>query len=171
MANMTNTTDKNGTASDEHYAGTVTIVAACNVLFIGLLANTVLLTFVVKKLASGTRNDKLFLLNIIAANLLSLLGSLFGQILGKENIIPSAQEYCLYYHAANFISLFNNLTSIVCFVFYSIRKYCKISRQSIVQFLAVFKSYCGQLGSVTGSCSCGNVRFFHNCKRRCQYLS
>ena len=120
MANMTNTTDKNGTASDEYYAGTVTIVAACNVLFIGLLANVVLLLFVAKKLAAGKRNDKLFLLNIIAANLLSLLGSLPGEIFGKENIIPSAQEYCLYYSVANFISLFNNLTSMasLCFILY-----------------------------------------------------
>ena len=120
MASMTNTTDKNRPASDEHYADTVAIVAAFNVFFIGLLANIVLLTFVVKKLASGKRNDKLFLLNIIAANLLSLLGSLSGQILGKENIIPSAQEYCLYYQVANLISLFNNLTSMasLCFILY-----------------------------------------------------
>ena len=119
-ANMTNTTDKNGTAIDKHYANTITILTACNVLIIGLFANIVLLLFVVKKLASGKRNDKLFLLNIMAANLLSLLGSLSGQILGKGNIIPSAQEYCLYYHMANFISLFNNLTSMsaLCFILY-----------------------------------------------------
>ena len=120
MANSKNITHKNGTAIDECCAATVTSIVAWNVLFVGLFANIVLLSFVVKKLASGKRNDKMFLLNIIGANLLSLLGSLPGQILGRGNIIPSAQAYCLYYHMANFVSLFNNLTSMaaLCYILY-----------------------------------------------------
>ena len=120
MTNSRNITNKNGTAIDGCYAATVTSIVAWNVLFIGLFANIVLLSFVIKKLASGRRNDKMFLLNIIAANLLSLLGSLPGQILGRGNIIPSAQAYCLYYNMANFVSLFNNLTSMaaLCYILY-----------------------------------------------------
>lgn len=64
-----------------------------------------------KKLASGRRNDKLFLLNIIAANLVSLFGSLPGEILGRANIVPSAKLYSIYFNQANFVSFFNNLTS------------------------------------------------------------
>ena len=39
-----------------------------NVFGIGVVCNTLLLYLVVKKLTAGKRNDKLFLMNIIAAN-------------------------------------------------------------------------------------------------------
>lgn len=122
MENAKNTTYWNGTTTDECYAATTFTISivAWNVLFIGLCANIVLLCFVVKKLASGKRNDKMFLLNIIAANLFSLLGSLPEEILGRGNVILSAHVYCIYYHQANFVSLFNNLTSMaaLCYILY-----------------------------------------------------
>jgi hypothetical protein len=93
---------------------------AWHVFFIGLIANLVLLCLVFKKLASGRRSDKVFLVNIIVANLLSIFGSLLGETLGRGNIIPSAQIYCIFYHQASFISLLNNLTSMaaLCYILY-----------------------------------------------------
>jgi hypothetical protein len=84
---------------------------AGNIFLIGLISNLTLLCLVFKKLAAGKRSDKLFLLNIIVANLFSLFGGLLGEVLGRGNIVPSAQMYCYLYHQASFISLFNNLTS------------------------------------------------------------
>ena len=109
--NAKNITYTNGKSLHECYITTVTAVVASIVFFVGLLANIVLLCLVLRKLASGKRNDKLFLLNIIASNLFSLFGSLLGEIIGRGNIIPSAQIYCIFYHQASFISLFNNVTS------------------------------------------------------------
>lgn len=111
MMNAKNITYTNGKSLHECYIATVTAVVASIVFFVGLLANIVLLCLVLRKLASGKRNDKLFLLNIIASNLFSLFGSLLGEIIGRGNIIPSAQIYCIFYHQASFISLFNNVTS------------------------------------------------------------
>ena len=120
MANAKNTTSRNGTNLYECYAATVTVAVAWNVFFIGLIANCVLLCIVFMKLASGRRSDKLHLLNIVVANLFSLFGSLLGEMLGRGNIIPSAQTYCLFYHQVSFISLFNNLTSMaaLCYILY-----------------------------------------------------
>jgi hypothetical protein len=122
MANETNTTYgyRNGTHLHECYGATIITAVAWNVFFIGLIANVVLLCLVFKKLASGRRNDKLHLLSIIVANLFSLFGSLLGEMLGRGNITPSAQIYCIYYHQVNFISLFNNLTSMaaLCYILY-----------------------------------------------------
>ena len=120
MANANNVTHRNGTNLYECYVATVTAIVAWHVFFIGLIANLVLLCLVFKKLASGRRSDKLFLVNIIVANLLSIFGSLLGETLGRGNIIPSAQIYCIFYHQASFISLFNNLTSMaaLCYILY-----------------------------------------------------
>ena len=89
----------------------VTVIFAWNVIFIGLMANTTFVCLVLKKLTSGLRSDRLFLINIVAANILSLLGSLLVETMGRGNILPHAKAYCIFYHSANFISLFNNLTS------------------------------------------------------------
>ena len=120
MANANNVTHRNGTNLYECYVATVTAIVAWHVFFIGLIANLVLLCLVFKKLASGRRSDKLFLVNIIVANLLSIFGSLLGETLGRGSIIPSAQMYCIFYHQASFISLFNNLTSMaaLCYILY-----------------------------------------------------
>ena len=115
-----NVTTTNGTNSYECQVTTVTTIIALVVLLGGLMSNIVLLGLVLKKLASGKRNDKLFLVNIIAANIFCLLGSLPGEILGRGKIIPSAQKYGILYHQVSFISLFNNLTSMaaLCFTLY-----------------------------------------------------
>ena len=115
-----NGTASNATNSYECQVTTVTTNIALVVLLGGLISNIFLLGLVLKKLASGKRNDKLFLVNIIAANMFCLLGSLLGQILGRGKIIPSAQKYDIYYHQVSFISLFNNLTSMaaLCFTLY-----------------------------------------------------
>ena len=115
-----NVTIPNATNSYECQVTTVTTIIALVVLLGGLISNIVLLGLVLKKLASGKRNDMLFLVNIIAANIFCLLGSLPGQILGRGEIIPSAQKYDIFYHQVSFISLFNNLTSMaaLCFTLY-----------------------------------------------------
>ena len=115
-----NITISNGTNVYVCQVTTVTTMIALVVLLGGLISNIVLLGLVLKKLASGKRNDKLFLVNTIAANIFCLLGSLLGQILGRGKIIPSAQKYDIYYHQVSFISLFNNLTSMaaLCFILY-----------------------------------------------------
>ena len=83
-----------------------------NVFSIGVVCNALLLYFVVKKLAAGKRNDKLFLMNIIAANFVSLFGSLLAEILNrrKTTSVPF-QAYTFYFHMLNFLSLFTNLIS------------------------------------------------------------
>ena len=111
MADTRNSTFKNGTNPHECFAATIITIVAGNIFFIGLFFNLSLLCLVFKKLASGKRSDKLFLLNIIVANLFSLFGSLAGVALARGNIVPSAQKYCFIYHRVSFISLFNNLTS------------------------------------------------------------
>ncbi|XP_028409359.1 uncharacterized protein LOC114531964 [Dendronephthya gigantea] len=112
---MANTSERNATVTHKYecssYISTVTEIFAWHVFFVGLTTNLVFLYLVLKKLASGLRSDKLFLVNIVAANILSMLGSLPGEALGRGNTMPHAKTYCIFYHAANFISLFNNLTS------------------------------------------------------------
>ena len=78
-----------------------------NVFGIGVVCNILLLYLVVKKLAAGKRNDKLFLMNIIAANFVSLFGGLLGEIISRRK--TSSFSYMFYFHMVNFLSLFTNL--------------------------------------------------------------
>ena len=80
-----------------------------NVFGIGVVCNTLLLYLVVKKLTAGKRNDKLFLMSIIAANFVSLFGALLGEILSRRK--TSSFSYTFHFHMVNFLSLFTNLTS------------------------------------------------------------
>ena len=92
-------------------AGSIIAAAGLCVFGFGVTANLLLLHFIVKKLAAGKRNDKLFLLNITVANFLSLFGSLLGEVLSRGNFLPTAQNYCLLFHQIKFITFFSNLTS------------------------------------------------------------
>lgn len=105
----------NNTTKKRHFDGCdrsnlITIIG-WNVLGIGVVCNALLLYFVVKKLAAGKRNDKLFLMNIIVANVLSLFGSLLGEVLNRQKTSSfSLQRYSFYFHMLNFLSLFTNIT-------------------------------------------------------------
>lgn len=90
---------------------TLIAVVALHVFSLGLLVNIVFVFLVLKKLASWRRNDKIFLVNIVAANIVSFFGSLLGETLGRGKIFPSAQKHFVLYHQASFLSLFNNLVS------------------------------------------------------------
>ena len=96
---------------------TVTQLFAWMVFVVGLISNTVLIYFVLRKLSKGKRNDKLLLLNIITSNFLSCCGSLPWEILSRGSIVPQLQNYCLLFHQINFIALFTNMTSmsVICF--------------------------------------------------------
>ena len=96
------------------------------VFVVGLFVNVVLFLLVRKKLAAGKRSDKLFLLSIVAVNLLSIFGCLAGHLLSRTNTLPYAQRYWLIYNHIEFISLYNNLTSMAAL--------CYIMYESIIKF-------------------------------------
>lgn len=62
------------------HISTATAIFAWHVFFVGLTTNLIFLCLVLKKLASRLRSDKLYLVNFVAANILSLLGYLLGEI-------------------------------------------------------------------------------------------
>ena len=115
---------------------TVTTVIALVVLLGGLISNIVLLGLVLKKLASGKRNDMLFLVNIIAANIFAYLevyldrfweeGKLFHPLKSMifsitrsalfrfSTTSPQWQPYVLLY-----TKISSNFQKIVCLIFHS----------------------------------------------------
>ena len=105
-----NTTNYSASQACDSAASSIAVAGWC-VFGIGITSNTLLFYFILRKLASGKRNDKLFLLNITIANFLALFGSLLGVVLSRGSIVSSAQNYCLLFHEIKFISLFANLTS------------------------------------------------------------
>ena len=105
-----NTTNYSASQACDSAASSIAVAGWC-VFGIGITSNTLLFYFVIKKLASSKRNDKLFLLNITVANFLSLFGSLLGVVLSRGSIVSSAQSYCILFDEIKFISLFANLTS------------------------------------------------------------
>ena len=159
----------NGTASNATnvYACQVTTVTtniALVVLLGGLISNIFLLSLVLKKLASGKRNDKLFLVNIIAANMFCLLGSLLGQILGREKIFPSAQKYDIYHYQVSIISLFNNLISMAALCFTLYENIVKFPANRLLSFSRSLKIVASTWFLSLILVPCTTVRFYY---RRC----
>lgn len=107
----------NGSHSGQCDAANLIAIAGWIVFGVGVVSNSLLLYFVLKKLAAGKRNDKLFLLNIIVANFFSLFGSLFEEVLSRGKTFPLVKNYCLVFHQVNFTSLYINLTSMAALFF------------------------------------------------------
>ena len=139
MTNAKNSTFKNETELHEGLPATIITIVAGSIFFVGLISNLALLCLVLKKLVSGKRSDKLFLLNILAANLFSLFGSLVGEVLGRGNIVPSAQAYCIFYHQVSFISLFNNLTSMAALCYNLYENIIKFPGNRLISFSVSLK--------------------------------
>lgn len=118
--NATNSTFRTNFGECSPFVSVIIAGFGWGVFAVGLFVNIILLCLVLKKLSAGRRNDKLFLLIIIAVNLLSIFGGLGGQLLGRLNFVPSAKRFCLIYNHILFISFFNNLASMaaLCFITY-----------------------------------------------------
>ena len=107
-------------------------------LFIGLFANIALFCLALKKLVS--RNDKLYLANIVASNLFSLLGSFWENYWSGEIYYTVRSKILFSLSSDQFHLAFQQSHVNGCFMLQFVRKYRQISKKSVAQFFIVLEN-------------------------------